>query len=107
MSSQPESDKPPDKPSELALSIHELALSDRAFAVTDRPCPRCDEFSVLGYYLLDQEGGYMHTRYVCTFWRGGLNRAMTQAAYEPCGWSIWGPGWSNTEFARGRPGGER
>lgn len=52
------------------------------------PCPKCNQDSVVGYLLRNEQGEHMHTHYLCRFWASGTTKA--------CGWHGWSvPGWDN------------
>lgn len=70
------------------------------FTVDDLPCPSCDQYTVVGYLLIDEHGRHQHTRYRCTFWRSGVKPDLSGALHAPCEWEGWSvPGWRSDEEA--------
>jgi hypothetical protein len=66
-----------------------------SFKCDGYPCPNCGQSdTVLGYYFASEDGKHQHTRYVCTFWRSGLD-AGGYMQHNPCGWSGWTAGGPN------------
>lgn len=73
------------------------------FTVDDLPCPKCGQYTVIGYSYHNENGEHMHTRYRCTFWKSGINRSTLPRTYdrtEPCDWDGWSvPGHHSDEEA--------
>lgn len=53
------------------------------------PCPNCKQPTLMGYYLANENGEHMHTRYVCTFWRSGTKPDLSGSMHRARGWSGW------------------
>lgn len=70
------------------MTDHIRPLATRAFVVDDIPCPGCGQISIIGLLLCNERESHVHTWYVCTFWRSGIDPGGG-GPYKPCGWTGW------------------